>query len=84
MRMMGDEPPGARLPGRAAEIEPDACADLAALAWAYLDNEVSWSDQRWIRRHIVHCEHCRTYLYFQRAFLRALRAELKREVAGET
>ena len=82
--MMGDEPPGARLPGRAAEIEPDACVDLAALAWAYLDNEVSWSDQRWIRRHIVHCEHCRTYLYFQRAFLRALRAELKREVAGET
>jgi mycothiol system anti-sigma-R factor len=73
------------------EGQPDDCADdtdltceqVSAMVWSYLDDELPWCDRRRIRAHIAHCHHCRAYLHFQRAFLRAVRAELNRETASD-
>jgi anti-sigma factor (TIGR02949 family) len=59
------------------------CAELREAVWSYLDDESSWDERRWIRAHITACSHCRAYLRFQRAFLRALRTELSREEPDE-
>jgi hypothetical protein len=54
------------------------CTELRAIAWSYLDGELPRVERRWIRAHLIHCDHCRPYVQFLRAFLRALRAELTR------
>ena len=67
----------------ADSADAEVCVELETLAWTYLDDESPWWERRWIRAHISHCARCRTYLHFQRAFLRTLRSEMPRESAGE-
>jgi len=55
------------------------CAWLRGVAWSYLDDESPWWERRRIRAHLAECPHCRAYVQFLRAFLRALRAELSRD-----
>ena len=55
------------------------CDELRAHAWSYLDGELTRAERRWIHAHLIHCAHCRDYVQYLRAFLRVLRAELKRE-----
>ena len=70
-------------PGDCADATDPACADVTAMAWSYLDDELPSCDRRRIRTHVGHCDHCRAYLHFQRAFLRAVRAELNRDTASD-
>jgi mycothiol system anti-sigma-R factor len=70
-------------PGDCAEDTVPTCAGVTAMAWSYLDDELPWCDRRRIRSHVAGCDPCRAYLHFQRAFLRAVRAELNRETASD-
>ena len=86
MRMMMRHEQHEPAEGQAGECADDTgltCADLNAMAWSYLDDELPWCDQRRIRAHMARCHHCRGYLHFQRAFLRAVRAELNRYTVSD-
>ena len=52
------------------------CGELRASVWEYLDGESPSATRRWIRAHLADCAHCRAYVQFQQAFLRAVRAAL--------
>jgi hypothetical protein len=87
MMMRHEQPdPTEEQPGNCAGEQPGSCAGdpdvtcggLAAMAWSYLDDELPWCERRRIRAHLARCHHCRAYLHFQRAFLRAVRAESNR------
>jgi mycothiol system anti-sigma-R factor len=70
-------------PGDCADDTDPTCADVTATAWSYLDDELVTCDRQRIRSHVAHCDDCRAYLQFQRAFLRAVRAELNRDTASD-
>lgn len=55
------------------------CDELRAAAWSYLDGESPPREQRSIDAHLMDCVHCRAYMQYLRAFLHALRAELRRD-----
>lgn len=86
MRMMMRHEPHEPVEGQPGECADDTgltCADVHAMAWSYLDDELPWCDRRRFRAHMARCHHCRGYLHFQRAFLRAVRAELNRHTASD-
>jgi anti-sigma factor RsiW len=57
-------------------IADATCNELRTMAWSYLDDELPRAERRWIRAHLIYCEHCSAYVHFLRAFLRLLRTEL--------
>src|SRR5512147_3125074 len=83
MMMRHEQHEPAEGPGECADDTGLTCADLNAMAWSYLDDDLPWCDRRRFRAHMASCDHCRGYLHFQRAFLRAVRAELNRDTASD-
>src|SRR4030095_13845304 len=83
MRMMMRHARWDRAAHLATPTNEATCAEPRAVAWTYLDHESPWWERRWVRAHTARCDHCRAYLQFQRAFLRAVRAGLHHEPADE-
>lgn len=76
MRMMMRHEPDGGADSLGTPTNDATCVDLRASVWDYLDGESPRAVRRGIRAHLADCAHCRAYVRFQQAFLRAVRAAL--------